>query len=56
MKELLKSLGLILILVGVVILSIAVFKETQTNAKLAASLILVVTGLLGHIFLNKYIN
>lgn len=56
MKELLKNIGLILILVGVVILSIAVFKETQTNVKLAVSLILVVVGLLGHILLNKYIE
>ena len=56
MKELLKNIGLILILLGVVILSIAVFKETQTNVKLTISLILVVVGLLGHILLNKYID
>jgi uncharacterized protein YjeT (DUF2065 family) len=56
MKDLLKNLGLILILAGVVILSITVFKETQTNAKLAVSLMLVVVGLLGHIIINKYIE
>lgn len=56
MKDLLKNLGLICILAGVVILSIAVFKETQTNAKLIVSLILVISGLLGHILLNKYME
>jgi hypothetical protein len=56
MKDLLKNLGLISILAGVVILSIAVFKETQTNTKLIVSLILVIAGLLGHILLNKYIE
>lgn len=56
MKEVLKNLGLICIIVGVVILSIAVFKENQTNTKLMISLILVVVGFLGHIFLNRYID
>ena len=56
MKDLLKNSGLIFILIGVVILSITVFRETQTNAKLIISLILVVVGLLGHIILNKYIE
>ncbi len=56
MKDLLKNLGLISILIGVVILSIAVFRETQTNVKLVISLILVVVGLLGHIILNKYLD
>lgn len=56
MKDLLKNLGLISILAGVLILSIAVYKETQTNAKLIVSLILVIFGLFGHIVLNKYIE
>ncbi|MEX0988425.1 MAG: DUF1056 family protein [Bacteroidales bacterium] len=56
MKDLLKNLGIISIVAGVVILSLAVFRETQTNAKMAVSLVLVVVGLLGHIILNKYIE
>ena len=56
MKDLLKNLGLIFILIGVVILSIAVFKETQTNTKLIISLIFVFVGLMGHIVLNRYIE
>lgn len=56
MKELLKNLGIILIIIGVIILSLAVWRETQTNTKLVISLILVVFGLLGHIFLNRYLD
>lgn len=56
MKDLLKNMGLISILLGVVILSIAVFFESQTNVKLVISLILVVIGLFGHILLNKYVE
>lgn len=56
MKEIIKNLGLIVILIGVIFLSIVVFKQTHTNAKLAISLILVVVGLFGHILLNKYID
>ncbi|MFO7934027.1 MAG: hypothetical protein R6U78_08095 [Bacteroidales bacterium] len=54
MKELLRNLGLIIILVGVVILGYVVFTEVQTNAKLAISAILILGGLLVHIFINKY--
>lgn len=56
MKDILKNLGLVFIIIGVVILSIAVFRETQTNTILIVSLILIVGGLFGHIFLNKYID
>lgn len=56
MKDILKNLGILSIIAGVVILSIAVFKETQTNTTLAISLVLIVVGLIGHIFLNKYID
>lgn len=56
MKELLKNLGLLLIVIGVLILSLSVFRETTTNARLAVSLILVVVGFLGHIILNRVIE
>ncbi len=53
MKDILKNLGLLSIVVGVVILSLAVFKDTQTNTILIISLILIVVGFLGHIILSK---
>jgi len=56
MKDLLKNAGLIVILVGVIILAIVIFTKSQTNAKLAISAILVVGGLLLHIFINKYVK
>jgi uncharacterized protein YjeT (DUF2065 family) len=56
MKDIIKNLGLIFIVIGVIILSIAVFRETQTNAKLAISLVLIVGGLIGHILLSKYME
>jgi len=56
MKEILKNLGLLSIVIGVIILSVAVFRETQTNTKMAISLILVVLGFFGHIILNRLID
>ncbi len=56
LKELLKNAGLLIILVGVIILSVVVFKKVQTNATLTLSLALIVGGLLAHILLNKAID
>ncbi|MCF8224965.1 MAG: hypothetical protein K9J30_03715 [Bacteroidales bacterium] len=56
MKDVIKNIGILLIVIGVVILSIAVFKEATTNTKLAVSLILIVVGFLGHILINRYIE
>jgi len=56
MKDILKNLGLLSIIVGVLILSISVWTENQSNGKLLASLILVVFGFFGHILLNRYID
>ena len=56
MKDLIKNLGILSIIIGVLILSLAVWRETQTNAKLVISLILVVVGFFGHILLNKYLD
>ena len=54
MNTLMKSLGIILILIGVGILSIPVFTEMRNNNSiLAAGLISVVIGVLAHIFLNR---
>ncbi len=56
LQELLKNTGLLIILAGVVLLSVVVFTKVQTNSNLAISLVLIVGGLLAHIFINKLID
>ena len=57
MKGLLKNLGLILILVGVVILLACSFTgNVNNNAILGSSVVLVVLGLISYIVINKKIN
>jgi len=56
MKDIIKNLGLIVILIGIIFLSIIVFRQTNTNAQLAISLILIVVGFFGHILLSKFID
>ena len=56
MKGLLKNLGLILILVGVVILLACSFTgKVNNNAILGTSVVLVVLGLISYIVINKKI-
>ena len=56
MKDLLKNLGLILILVGVVILLACSFAgNVHNNAILGTSVVLVVLGLISYIVINKKI-
>ena len=56
MKGLLKNLGLILILIGVVILLACSFTgNVTTNASLGTSVVLVVLGLISYIVINKKI-
>jgi len=56
LKELLKNAGLLVILAGVIILGVSVFTKVQTNSHLSISLILIIAGLLGHIFINKVVD
>lgn len=56
MKEILKYLGVIVIIIGVVILSVTVWQQTHSNSVLVISLILVVAGFFGHILLNRYLS
>jgi uncharacterized membrane protein HdeD (DUF308 family) len=56
MKELLKNLGILLVLVGVIILIIHNFSSQQENSYLWAALSCMVIGLIGHVILNKHIN
>ena len=56
MKGLLKNLGLILILIGVVILLACSFTgNVNNNAILGTSVVLVVLGLISYIVINKKI-
>ena len=53
MNTIMKSLGVIILLIGVGVLSIIAFTDTQSNTILGVGLILVILGLVSHIFLNK---
>lgn len=56
MNDLLKNLGVIVLLIGVVVLAIPAFLGKTTNAILLTGTILVVGGYIAHIFLNKKIQ
>jgi hypothetical protein len=56
LRTLLKNAGLLVILIGVIILGVVVFTGSQTNANLALSLVLIVVGLLGHIFIGRMVE
>ncbi len=56
MKEFLKYLGSILILVGVAILAIYYFGDHSSNLFLAAAGIIMVIGCVTHIVLNRNIE
>jgi uncharacterized membrane protein HdeD (DUF308 family) len=53
MKTLLKSIGVILLLIGVAVLAVPFFNGTRTNMTLGLGLLLVILGFFAHIFLNK---
>lgn len=56
MKNLLKNLGPIMILVGVIILAIYFFTQSSSNTYLASAGIIMVVGFFTHIFTNKKIE
>ncbi len=56
MKSLLKYLGAIILLIGVLVIAIPAFGETTTNFTLSVGLILVIIGFIGHIFFNKKVG
>lgn len=56
MKGLLKNLGLVLILIGVIILLVCSFTgNVNNNSILGGSIVLVVLGLISYIVINKKI-
>ncbi len=56
MKDFLKYLGSILILVGVALLAIYYFGNLQSNAILASAGIIMVIGCITHIVVNRRVN
>jgi len=53
MNTLMKSLGVIILLIGVVIMTIPTWTETPSNIMLGCGLVLVILGFLLHIWLNR---
>ena len=53
MKQFLKNIGIIVMLVGVCILAIPSFIGTQTNITLSAGLLCVLVGFVSHIIILK---
>ena len=53
MNTLLKNLGVIILLIGVVVISIPTLTETPSNAYLGFGFFIVILGFVAHIFLNK---
>lgn len=53
MKEVARYTGVIVMLIGVAFLAIPYFMGTTNNMNLLIGLILVVQGLLGHIYVNN---
>lgn len=56
MNELIKNLGVIVLLIGVIVLAIPAFNGGMTNTILLAGLGLIILGFLGHIVINKRIE
>lgn len=56
MKEILKYLGVLVMLIGVVVLALYHFGDYPGNGLLITAGVLVVVGAAGHILLNKYVK
>lgn len=56
MKELVKNLGAIILLIGVIILAVPTLSGTLTNAVLMTGLVVIIVGYLGHIVINKKVE
>lgn len=53
MNELLKNLGVIVLLIGVIILAIPAINGGMSNAILLTGLGVIILGYIGHIVINK---
>ncbi|MDR1523667.1 MAG: hypothetical protein LBS79_00220 [Tannerella sp.] len=53
MNTLLKSLGVVILLIGVGILAVPTVMDLRNNMFLGAGLLIIILGFVVHIFLNK---
>lgn len=56
MKEFLKYLGPIILLIGTVVIAFYFFNPSSENTLLVVSGVLMVLGLIVHVLVNKYID
>lgn len=56
MRELIKNLGVIILLIGVLILAVPALTGGITNTILAVGLIVVILGYFAHIVINKKVE
>ena len=56
MKELLKNLGVIILLIGVIILAVPALTGGTTNAILGTGLAMIILGNIAYIVINKRIE
>lgn len=56
MNELLKNLGVIVLLIGVIILAVPALNGGLTNSILLTGLGVIILGYIGHIVINKRIE
>lgn len=56
MNEIIKYVGIILVLAGAAILAVPQFMGTTTNSTLGAGVIVIVLGILVHIVINRNID
>ncbi len=55
-NEILKYLGIVVILVGVALLAVYHFSKYPGNGLLISAGIVIVVGAIGHVLLNKFID
>ena len=56
MSELIKNLGVIILLIGVAILAVPAFTGSSSNTTLLAGLVVSVIGYISHIAINKRVE
>lgn len=56
MNELMKYLGVLIVIIGVAILAIPQFLGSTTNTTLATGLVVIIVGIISYILLNKRIQ
>ena len=56
MNELVKNLGVIVLLIGVIILAVPAITGCVTNTILIAGLAIIIIGYIGHIVINKKVQ